>query len=183
MIYWGPSFLAVVWFGPSPTPSPVNEFDQRHNWTKEDWERETTCWREKKGSRGWERSRIIRPQESLFFFKSFKKNSLVAAVERWGGGGSGYIFTAVFLKVQSSIYTTYWAVQALAFSIYFAVRRFRIYWLTTRKSELLFPYKNVILDVFFDLVLKLKQELAKLLKANTRLSFIHSKKIFQSMIK
>ncbi len=48
--YWlisrGLGFLAVVWFGSSPTP------------ILEDWERETTFW--KMGGRRWERSQIIR---------------------------------------------------------------------------------------------------------------------------
>ncbi len=35
--------------------------------TQEDWEREKTCWRE----RAWPSSRIIRPEESLVFYKSF----------------------------------------------------------------------------------------------------------------
>jgi hypothetical protein len=39
--------------------------------TLEYWERETTRWRESGQCRGWARSRIIRPQESLVLFKSF----------------------------------------------------------------------------------------------------------------
>jgi hypothetical protein len=56
MIYRGPGFLAVVWFGSTPTPtSPVSKVDQRHT-TQEDWERETIRWRErgKGGGRGAE---------------------------------------------------------------------------------------------------------------------------------
>ncbi len=30
MIYRGPGFLAVVWFGSSPSPFPVCQFDWRH---------------------------------------------------------------------------------------------------------------------------------------------------------
>ncbi len=36
--------------------------------TQEDWERETACWREGGGIRGWGRSRIIRPWESLVLY-------------------------------------------------------------------------------------------------------------------
>ncbi len=66
MIYRGPSFLAVVWFGSSPTPSthlPSGD-------TQEDWEKETTCWRER-GGKVWARSRTIRPQDCLVLYKLF----------------------------------------------------------------------------------------------------------------
>ncbi len=50
MIYSGPSFLAVVWFGSSTTPHPLSVCSTGS--TQEDWERETTCWRERGGGRG-----------------------------------------------------------------------------------------------------------------------------------
>ncbi len=63
MIYRGPGFLAIVWFGSPPTPSPsVSSTGD----APEDWERETTCWREKVGG-----SQIIRWLESLVLWKSF----------------------------------------------------------------------------------------------------------------
>ncbi len=47
MIYRGPGFLAVVWFGSSSTPShqshPLPSVSSTGN-TQEDWEREATCW-------------------------------------------------------------------------------------------------------------------------------------------
>ncbi len=46
--------------------------------TKEDGERETTCWRERRRGRGWARIQIIRPQKSLVLYKLF--NTL------WSGG-------------------------------------------------------------------------------------------------
>ncbi len=43
MIYRGPGFLIAVWFGSSP-PCPVDRRDD----TQADWERETTCWRDRR---------------------------------------------------------------------------------------------------------------------------------------
>jgi hypothetical protein len=62
-------FLAVVWFGSSPTPSspPLPLVSSAGN-TQEDWERETNCWRER--GEGVERSLIIRRRESLVLHKS-----------------------------------------------------------------------------------------------------------------
>jgi hypothetical protein len=75
MIYRGPGFLAVVWFGSSsfpatPFPSHVSKLDGD---TQEDWERETTFWRERGREGGWVRIRIIRPQKSMMvvLYKSF----------------------------------------------------------------------------------------------------------------
>ncbi len=66
MIYRGPGFLAFVWFGSSPTPSPppptVSKPDRRHT---------GTCYLERV-AKGWARSRIMRQQESLGLYKSFK---------------------------------------------------------------------------------------------------------------
>jgi hypothetical protein len=45
MTYRGPDFLAVAWFGSSATPPSVSSTGN----TQEDWERETTCWRERVG--------------------------------------------------------------------------------------------------------------------------------------
>ncbi len=52
MIYKGPGFPAVIWFSSSPIPSPLSPVSNlcRRSDTQEDWERETTCWRE--GGRG-----------------------------------------------------------------------------------------------------------------------------------
>jgi hypothetical protein len=46
MIYRGPGFLAVAWFGSSLTPSPLLSSVGSSDDTQEDWERETSCWRE-----------------------------------------------------------------------------------------------------------------------------------------
>ncbi len=51
----GPSFLAVVWFGSSPTPCPLSNFLS------------LPVWRERR----WGRSQIIRLRESLVPYKSF----------------------------------------------------------------------------------------------------------------
>jgi hypothetical protein len=63
MIYRGPGFLAIVWFGSSPTPLPLS------------------CQRivslpsllvtDGREGRGWGRSQIIRRRESLVLYKSF----------------------------------------------------------------------------------------------------------------
>ncbi len=72
MIYKGPSFLALVWFSSllTPSPSPLLPGSSTDD-TQEDWERETSCWREREGGRGCARSPIIRPQESLILYKPF----------------------------------------------------------------------------------------------------------------
>ncbi len=64
--------LSVVCFGSSPTPSPPLSLPLASltGDTQKVWERETTCWG-KSRTRGWARSRIIRPQESLILNKSF----------------------------------------------------------------------------------------------------------------
>ncbi len=69
LIYRGPGFLAVEWFGSTPTPlSPchVSKLDRRH----------TRLLRKRLnlltgGQRGWAWGRIIRPLESLVLYKSF----------------------------------------------------------------------------------------------------------------
>ncbi len=68
-VLW-PGFLAVVRFGSSPTPSPPLPSVSSTGGTQKDWERDTSCWRERV-RRGWARNRIIRPQESLVLYKSF----------------------------------------------------------------------------------------------------------------
>jgi len=76
MIYRGPGFLAVVWFGsscPFP-PSPVSKLDRRHT--------------RRRGGRGWARSRIIRLQESLVLYKSFNTLWLKRFTATWWGGTS-----------------------------------------------------------------------------------------------
>jgi hypothetical protein len=78
MIYRGPGFLGVVWFGSSPTPYlPFQLAEGRPGTKKEDWERETTCWREMERSR-----RIIRQRESMALCKSF--NTLCCTVRSQG---------------------------------------------------------------------------------------------------
>ncbi len=57
MIYRGPSFLAVVWFGSSPTPFPLSRL-------------QGVCLSER-GEGGWAWSQILRPQEYLVLYKSF----------------------------------------------------------------------------------------------------------------
>ncbi len=57
IIYSGPGFLAVVWFGSSSNPF-------RQSARQENWEMETTCWRER-GGKGLGRSQIKRRLESL----------------------------------------------------------------------------------------------------------------------
>ncbi len=53
-IEWFLEGQAFVWFGSSPTPSPVSKFDRD---TQEDWERETSCYWERGGRRKIKRQR------------------------------------------------------------------------------------------------------------------------------
>ena len=70
MIYRGPWFLAIVWFGSSLTahPSTVSKVGWRHTGRLKKSDNLLTWKRE---GRGRERSRIIQSQESLVLYKSF----------------------------------------------------------------------------------------------------------------
>ncbi len=68
----GQAFLAVVWFGSSPTLPPLlSKLDRRHA----EWMRKKDNLLTGEGGRWWARSRIIRSQDSLALYKSFQ-NSL-----------------------------------------------------------------------------------------------------------
>ncbi len=69
----GVTFLAVVWFGSSPPPptSPSHLLPSESSTvvTKEDWERETSRWREK--GRGYEAgAKSYDGEKALTFYKS-----------------------------------------------------------------------------------------------------------------
>ncbi len=68
IIYRGPGFLAFLWFGSSPTPSPpVSKFDRRHTGRFSNKDKLLTGRGE-----GWGgESKIIRRRESLVIYKSF----------------------------------------------------------------------------------------------------------------
>ncbi len=66
----GQGFLAIVWFGSSPTCSPPLPSVSSTGDTQQDHEKKTSCWRER-GGRGWARSGIIRTQEYLVLYKLF----------------------------------------------------------------------------------------------------------------
>ncbi len=70
IIYRGPSFLVVVWFGSMPALSPVSKLNRRH--TGRLRKRDNLLTGE---GGGWESgralSRIIRTEESLVLYKSF----------------------------------------------------------------------------------------------------------------
>ncbi len=74
MVYKGPGFLAVVWFGSSPTSSPVSKLSLFLSLPPR------AHWRERV-ERGWARSRIIQPWESLVLYKLF--NTLWTACRIW----------------------------------------------------------------------------------------------------
>ncbi len=63
--YRGSSFLTVVWSGSSPIPSPLSYLPATHMKTEKERHLPDGI-----GGRGWARSRIIRPQESLVLYKS-----------------------------------------------------------------------------------------------------------------
>ncbi len=67
MIYLGPGFLAVVWFGFSPTPSPLFRQLVASSFSQSSWSSLLTGGR----GRGWGRSQIIQQLESLVLYKSF----------------------------------------------------------------------------------------------------------------
>ncbi len=62
-----PGFLAVIWFGSSPT-SPLPSVSSSDD-TQEDRERETSCWQER-GKEAAEKPNQ-RPHENLVLYKSF----------------------------------------------------------------------------------------------------------------
>ncbi len=66
----GQAFSRSYDLAPSPPPAfPLSPSASSTGDTQEDWERETTWWRER-GRRGWARSRIIRSRENLVVFIS-----------------------------------------------------------------------------------------------------------------
>ncbi len=65
IIHGEPGFLSVVWFGSSPTPSPLS---RRHTGKLRKKDNLLTGG---VGGKGWVRSQIIRPRESLVLYKSF----------------------------------------------------------------------------------------------------------------
>ncbi len=75
MIYRGPSFVAVVWFGSSPF-SPVSKLDWRQ--TARQRKRDnllTGHW-----GREWTRSQIIRRRESPILYKTFNTLWLLSSL-------------------------------------------------------------------------------------------------------
>ncbi len=84
MKYRGPDFLAVVWFGSSPPP-PLPSVSSTGG-TQEDWERETTCWRQRE-----EGGKIKQPQESLALYKWF--NTLCCAYTH-----TCYLYSTVYVQ-------------------------------------------------------------------------------------
>ncbi len=92
MIYRGPGFRVVVWFGSSPTPSPLARQGARTRDTQEDWERETGV-----GAEVWERSQIIWRRESLVFYKLLNLLSGPTPAPRWQTFQTVFPFLSVSL--------------------------------------------------------------------------------------
>jgi hypothetical protein len=67
MIYKGPGFLAVVWYGSSPAPFPLLTFVNSTGDKEEDWERETICWQKRGG--GWQGEKPNHTTASLVLYK------------------------------------------------------------------------------------------------------------------
>jgi hypothetical protein len=76
MMYRGTGFLAVVWFGSSPIPSPLLPSASCLSFSIFLCVAVRAYWREREGG-WWGRSQIIKPWQSLVLYKSF--NTL------WGG--------------------------------------------------------------------------------------------------
>jgi hypothetical protein len=89
MVYWGPGFPSVVWFGSSPTPSPVSKLNCRHTGrlTKRD------NFMTGEGGWGCDRSRTIPVQKSLVPYKSFKTLWVTVSLLRYFGRNLSYIAT------------------------------------------------------------------------------------------
>ncbi len=68
MIYRGPGFLVVVWFGSSPTPSPLSRQQVRPAATHRKTKKERQLGDGREGV-GWV-AESVRPQESLVLYKS-----------------------------------------------------------------------------------------------------------------
>jgi hypothetical protein len=80
MIYRGPGFLAVVWFGSSPIPLPPSPIS-----TLSIFLSLPVCRRSRfltREGRGWGRSQIIRWGESLVLYKSFNTLCLFGAFRK-----------------------------------------------------------------------------------------------------
>jgi hypothetical protein len=73
MIYRGPGFLAVAWFGPPPTsyppPSPVSKLDRRHPGRLK--KRDNSLTTEGRGGERVAESYDRRRKKSLILYKSF----------------------------------------------------------------------------------------------------------------
>jgi hypothetical protein len=81
----GQAFSQSYDLAPSPPPAfPLSPSVISTGDTQEDWERETTCWRER-GRRGWARSRIIRSRGNLVY--SVVISESYQNCQKWGGGG------------------------------------------------------------------------------------------------
>ncbi len=78
MIYRGPGSLAVVWFGSTPTPSPVSKLPL---FLSLPMCRRSSLLTEE--GRGWMWRRIIQPQESLALYKSFYNLWWVTDLKIW----------------------------------------------------------------------------------------------------
>jgi hypothetical protein len=63
-------------FSSPPSPSPPLLSLSSTGDTLDEWERQTTWWRERGGGRGWARSWTIGLQESLVHYKSFNTHSI-----------------------------------------------------------------------------------------------------------
>ncbi len=89
MIFRGPNFLAVVWFGSTTTLPPILHSVSSTGDTQEDWERETSCWRERweGGGRGAE-SNIAWPSINDWILSG-------GWPAEWGVTGGGTIYQAI----------------------------------------------------------------------------------------
>jgi hypothetical protein len=93
IIHRGSGFLAIVWFGSSPTPFPLSH---EQVVSLSDFQCVADSPVELTDGRGWARSQIIRPLDSLALYKSFRTLCTVVTCRRLNTT-LNYIFTTCIL--------------------------------------------------------------------------------------
>ncbi len=99
-IYRGPGFLAFVWFGSTPNPllPPLPSVSSTGD-TQEDWEREATCWRQRREGVAVEPNHTT--ARSLALYKSF--NPLCATGIKSCSGCCGTLPSSAF-RIPCSVF-------------------------------------------------------------------------------
>jgi hypothetical protein len=115
MIYRGPGFLAFVWFGSSPIPSPLPAAICLSVAVR-------AYWREK-GGWGWWSSQIVRRRESLALLKSF--NTLCSLVQTVVAGPCDDSVGEIRLPVFTMLWMKWTETQYACLSLLVAICLFK----------------------------------------------------------